>query len=242
MPDKEKKVKQSDDPLMECQSFDAAEKLLDAAQSQSDKWILRQIQGGPDCIAAEVMYHHSCYRNFTRPTKAAADKTTSPYHQAFATLAEEMEADLFGPRDIRALEMENLNRQYVKHLEVQGIQSNYHVGMLKRRIANHFGDRVKFVRSSVTEGESVISATLHESSLLGVLGQAATAAKKWNPATYNAVSDGDFCVAKSEQSLAQVAVDTAIEQTFNRDSKMPGGVIVPTSGEKTQVPPPPPRE
>ena len=46
-----------------------------------------------------------------------------------------------------------------------------------------------------------------------------------NPAAHAALSAGEFCVQRTNSNFAQVAVDYAIEQTMNRDTKSKGGII-----------------
>lgn len=46
-----------------------------------------------------------------------------------------------------------------------------------------------------------------------------------HPDAEAALSAGEFSVQHSDMAFAQVAVDHAIEQTVNRDSKTPGGII-----------------
>ena len=49
--------------------------------------------------------------------------------------------------------------------------------------------------------------------------------KKSHPAAYSELKRGSFAVQRSDNAFAQVAVDNAIEQTINRDSKTHGGII-----------------
>ena len=46
-----------------------------------------------------------------------------------------------------------------------------------------------------------------------------------NPAAHEALLSGNFCVQRSKSSFAQVAVDQAIGQTINSDTKITGGIV-----------------
>ena len=46
-----------------------------------------------------------------------------------------------------------------------------------------------------------------------------------NPAAHAALSAGEFCVQRTNSRFAQVAVDHAIEQKMNRDTKSKGGIV-----------------
>lgn len=54
-----KKTRRGSEKLTECQTFEAGERILQAATERNDVRIVREMQGGPDPIAAEVVYHHS---------------------------------------------------------------------------------------------------------------------------------------------------------------------------------------
>lgn len=45
------------------------------------------------------------------------------------------------------------------------------------------------------------------------------------PSAYEKLSNGDFCVQRSENPFSQISVDQAIEQTINRHTKTKGGII-----------------
>ena len=45
-----------------------------------------------------------------------------------------------------------------------------------------------------------------------------------NYAAHKALQEGDFVVARSTKPFAKIPVDQTIEQTFNRESKTPGGI------------------
>ena len=47
---------------------------------------------------------------------------------------------------------------------------------------------------------------------------------KWDDAE-DALASGELSLQQSDHLFAQVAVDTAIEQTVGRDTKTPGGLI-----------------
>ena len=62
----DKRVKGKVEKLTQCHTFEAGEKIPVAAVAYQDQRIQLLFQeGGPDCIAAEFLYHHSCYRNYT---------------------------------------------------------------------------------------------------------------------------------------------------------------------------------
>ena len=45
-----------------------------------------------------------------------------------------------------------------------------------------------------------------------------------NYAAHKALQEGDFVVARSTKLFAKIPVDQTIKQTFNRESKTPGGI------------------
>ena len=52
------------------------------------------------------------------------------------------------------------------------------------------------------------------------------ALNKTNPTALKVLRDGGFCVQHTEgNTFAQVAVDLAIEQSINRDTKTKGGIV-----------------
>ena len=57
-----KRQKGKSEPLTDCQTFQASERILQAARLRNDERVLCELEGGPDAIAAEVVYHLSCYR------------------------------------------------------------------------------------------------------------------------------------------------------------------------------------
>ncbi len=68
--------KRTKERLSSCQYVDGGQ-LLEQAVNEQNTRILRLIQG-QDCVAIEVKYHATCFRNFTRPLSYRRDE-----HQPF---------------------------------------------------------------------------------------------------------------------------------------------------------------
>ena len=88
-----KKVKGKRQPLTQCQSLTAGDSILDAAELANDSKVLISLQGGPDCVAAEIKYHRACYSAYTHPStlqrrrNEATGDEPSVYDIAFERLA-----------------------------------------------------------------------------------------------------------------------------------------------------------
>ena len=65
---------------------------------REDEQILLHLQSqGMDAIAADVVYHHSCYQEFINPAalrkyKDVLEELTTGYSRAYSVLVEELEA------------------------------------------------------------------------------------------------------------------------------------------------------
>ena len=162
--------------LSVCESFDAAQRILDAALEKEDARILLEVQSNPDCIATDTVYHRSCYAKFTLCTTQSSrerSETASIYQQAFDVVADVIDNEILqqdGRGGIRAVTIQFLRSKFVARLEALGRPSpNYKTELVKARILNQYQGRVKFVRSSVTEPEKVIAAHLSEENYIGLM-------------------------------------------------------------------------
>ena len=216
----DKRVKGKVEKLTQCHTFEAGEKILVAAVAYQDQRIQLLFQeGGPDCIAAEFLYHHSCYRNYTHGktvanTSAAKGPTISlreTFRQAFNWLAGHIENDLFSTGSaVKAIRMDCLTSKYQEKLRDLGVTSSYRTFLLKKRIVDHFNDRVMFVRQSVTEPESLAPATLTPPSLATVLAEAVTRGSAQSQETDSSDSDV-FAVDEPPMSMAHDIFHAALQ-------------------------------
>ena len=62
---KDCKDRRREERLTRCMTESASKTLLEAAQIGQHERILIQMQSGGDTIAADVMYHRTCYADFT---------------------------------------------------------------------------------------------------------------------------------------------------------------------------------
>ena len=155
-----------------CESFDAAQRILDAALEKEDTRILLEVQSNPDCIATDTVYHRSCYAKFTLCTTQSS-RERSETASAFDVVADVIDNEILqqdGRGGIRAVTIQFLRSKFVARLEALGRPSpNYKTELVKARILNQYQGRVKFVRSSVTEPEKVIAAHLSEENYIGLM-------------------------------------------------------------------------
>ncbi|XP_065182225.1 uncharacterized protein LOC135812936 [Sycon ciliatum] len=110
-----------------------------------------------------------------KKTTAVADDNV--YDRAFEWLAVCMEKELFSETEIRAMRMDSLTSKYSAKLAELGAASQYRRWLLKKRLLEHFGKRINFVRPGPLSPESVLSSSLTESQLLQVVGAAVAKAE-----------------------------------------------------------------
>ncbi|CAH3152689.1 unnamed protein product [Pocillopora meandrina] len=105
--------------------------LLRAAEIRGDNRVLPQIKG-QDCIAREIKYHRSCYKNYVRLetlTKleaqncATEDKESRGYSKAFGKLCHYLQSEVI--IKTRILNMTELVGKFVSHLNEEGLNINF---------------------------------------------------------------------------------------------------------------------
>lgn len=94
-----------------------------------DSRVLVALQGGPDCVAAEIKYHRACYSSYTHPSmllrerdKDATGAELSVYDQAFRWLMGRVEPE---SQLSKALAMNSLTEDYISKLQDLGRKSSY---------------------------------------------------------------------------------------------------------------------
>ena len=112
--------------------------LLRTAEIRGENRALLQIKG-QDCIAREIKYHRSCYKNYVRLetlTKleahcATEDKESQGYSKAFGKLCHYLQSEVI--IKTRILNMAELVGKFVLHLNEEGLNiSDYRSSKLKQ--------------------------------------------------------------------------------------------------------------
>eukprot|EP00057_Strongylocentrotus_purpuratus_P028770 XP_011683244.1 PREDICTED: uncharacterized protein LOC105447183 [Strongylocentrotus purpuratus] len=128
--------KRTKENLTSCQFVDGG-KLLQQAINEQNTRILGLIQK-QDCVAIEVKYHATCFRNFTRPlTRTESLQPDRLYSLSFSKFCKEViEVKLIA--DKKVLELIALKRTFVKTVrDVEGKDiASYKSYNLKRRLQN----------------------------------------------------------------------------------------------------------
>lgn len=177
---KYKRKKNNCESLKQCQTFEAGAKIYEAALVRNDQRVLLQVQDGTiDCVAAELRYHFTCYRDFVTLPRRATGLEATIYQEAFVSLAARVEAGLANTAELNAMDMGELTKWYNEKLsELSGKEHQYRTSLLKWRLRSHFGDKIMFVRSSVTESESLVAKDLDDSVVSCMIGKAVSASKR----------------------------------------------------------------
>ena len=148
--------------------------LLRAAEIRGDNRVLLQIKG-QDCIAREIKYHRSCYKNYVRLetlTKleaqncATEDKESRGYSKAFGKLCHYLQSEVI--IKTRTLNMTELVGKFVSHLNEEGLNiSDYSSSKLKQRLKGALGKRLDFrMRSDHSQPEFVYSANVEKGEIV----------------------------------------------------------------------------
>ena len=134
--------KRKQEPLTKCSLIEAP-KLLQAAKDNNSTALLLQIQD-KDCVAIEVQYHLSCYKDFTRylskpafsQTKATAVDTK--YTEAYDIFCAMVQTSIIENKEIYRLT--RLNQMFIKQVKVTHDMdaSTYKTGNLKTRLMKTF--------------------------------------------------------------------------------------------------------
>ena len=136
-----------------CQLDFAAATFLHAANVRDDKRVLLEIQG-TDVHAKDVVYHNSCYKDYTSPRRLEllikkqldAETTDSPHKQAFERLAQDVEKDILG-EILSVMCLSSICSTYKNYLDEIGVSADWYLAhVLKTRLTRHFGNRLSFHR------------------------------------------------------------------------------------------------
>ena len=158
-----------------CESFEASQRILEAARTKKDERVLIEVQSNPDCIATDTVYHRSCYAKYTLCTtlayRYAADMQSTALHdQAFEAVAGMIESEVLKVGGIKAMSIEDLREKFIAKMEELGKPgSTYKAELLKYPIQQRFKELVRFPCSSVTEPECVVAAGVCEEDFLKVI-------------------------------------------------------------------------
>ena len=221
------------EPLSVCETFEAAAAIFEAANirvGQTSERILMELESGPDPIAAEVCYHRSCYADFTDQRKLyamqeealAAENVCSdndhenlgPFEKAFDVLQREVHADvLLEPERGQVVRMSELRKRYVALLKEEGIDAEgYHSSRLKFRLQKHFGDRITFVRTGITEPEVLAPSSIPGHVLLG-----AACASMTNKASPDSLSEPEDDLSLQDMAPPLKMTDVGEDQQACRE-------------------------
>ena len=135
------------EPLTRCTNLGST--LLDAARLQQKERVLIYLEGlGVDNVAAEVVYHRSCYQEFTNKRvldrlKDTSAEKESPYTAAFKALFAQVEQALLEDEQVMALPA--VRDRFVECLREEGVENPaYRTEKVKRHLREHFDKRVFF--------------------------------------------------------------------------------------------------
>ena len=114
-----------------------------------------QLESVLDNVAADVLYHRSCYQAYTQPKELRRltdsqeeDHDNSPFQSAFQALVKEIEETILNENDngVHICRMPDLCNRFAFFLTKEGItdHTSYRTEKLKRRLRLHFGNRLTF--------------------------------------------------------------------------------------------------
>ena len=123
-----------------------------------------------DTVAGDVLYHPSCYRDFTR--KEALDKLrdtpaecTDVYSSAFSDLAKEVEAEIIQEGALASLT--HLSKRFISLLKAHGCYVvDYRTEKLKRRLKKWFGEKIDFYNDANPACSIIVYSTSLPAALL----------------------------------------------------------------------------
>ena len=135
------------EPLTKCTNLGST--LLDAARLQQKERVLIYLEGlGVDSVAAEVVYHRSCYQEFTNKyvlerLKDTSAEKESPYTEAFKALFAQVEQALL--EDEQVMTLPAVRNQFVECLRKEWVENPaYRTEKVKHHLREHFDNRVVF--------------------------------------------------------------------------------------------------
>lgn len=101
-----------------------------------------------DAVAADVVYHRSCYKHYTNPTvlkqfRDLPEELGCCYTNAYSILFEEMESSVLA--GTKVVFMPDLRGRFTSLLAEQGVHNlQYRTEKVKRHLRHQFGDRLEF--------------------------------------------------------------------------------------------------
>ena len=180
------KARRRPENLYRCTWDCTPDTLRHAARIRQDKRVLLEIDQG-DLHAKDILYHRSCYKQYTSrqnlklvcerktrvgddcssPDTSSSPETSSPHERAFARLA--WMIDDWIEKDTNCLmKLTSLCTKYVELLAEEGENvASYRGDQLKRRLLEHYGERLRFHRPfSRSEAHYVFSAEVQAGPLI----------------------------------------------------------------------------
>eukprot|EP00117_Sycon_ciliatum_P010162 scpid84950/ scgid12173/ len=132
------------------------ERLVQAARTRGDKRVSLAIEDGDlDFFAAEVRYHPSCYRTYTKKStlEAIMQERDDPIDEATATALQQLMTYMEEIEHHAIVSLAQLATKLITfQAELGSASSEFTRPTLKRRILAHFGDRVEFTRHHAANG------------------------------------------------------------------------------------------
>ena len=132
--------KRKKEHLVKCSTIYAVN-LKQGAEDNKNETLLLQIKD-KDCVAIEVRYHNSCYKDYTRYlTKPQSDDTSkndTSYSVAFEVFCEKVKSSIIENKDI--MRLKTLNDMFIKQVKLtHGKEADsYKTGNLKTRLMKKF--------------------------------------------------------------------------------------------------------
>lgn len=127
--------------VTQCYELHADVKVIDAAHEKGDERIIGILQ--PE-IEAEVHYHRSCYKNYTR-TKYTANECDQPENEAFEKLFSFIRSDIFPSNSvIRMTDLTMKLKQYLQSLGINEMKESTKKH-IRRRLEAEFGNSLYII-------------------------------------------------------------------------------------------------
>ena len=172
------------EPLTRCATFTASNSIQHAAEVYDDERLLPHIRG-KDLIALEACYHMSCYKMYCssralhyRAMKDVEKENSTcrkAHEKAFVGLVQFVEDTILCSRAAKSMvytTVSSVRDRYVSLLGENGYDTpaGYHSHLVKARLVDHFGSRLKFHRPARRNtSEIVFSAELPTGPMLELL-------------------------------------------------------------------------
>ena len=150
-----------------------SEALLRAAEVRKDDSVLLQIKG-QDCIAREIKYHRSCYKNYVRTDRLAklesedceAEDKCNGYKKAFEKVQNYVKEEVIA--NYRVVTMSALAEKFVSYLIQEEVDVDvYRTSKLKLRLKRTFGEQLAFQRpKNARQSELVYNAKVKKGEII----------------------------------------------------------------------------